>query len=274
MKKLLAVASFILILSMAFGTMKVYADSGAAVPEGRKGPNPNSQSQDDRRATQQAEKDQRVLTREADKAERMGDNLAGKKVHFRGVVTAVDAASLTIKLSGGEEIVFTLTDKTVFKIPTLGPDATWEKLNPGVTVLVQAVKPKEAGTETETAVASETAAGEQVASATPTVSGLTAVKVLVVPGKPARIHRVGEVTAYEAGKSITIKARDGNEYTFALTDKTKILPDDRVDKLVVGAVVTIISPRDVTGGPLTAMGIVVHDTEEKSSETVVETPTP
>jgi len=269
MKKVSIFAAIILILTLALSTIQVYASSGAAAAADRGNPNPNSAGHNDRKATQQAEKDQRMANRDAEKAQRMEDKLIGKKEHFRGEVTAVDAASLTIKLASGEELVFTLNNQTIFKIPTLGPGATWEQLNVGVTVMVQAVMPKE--TSTETPVATE----EVVASGTPVVSGLTAIKVLVVPGKPARIHRVGEVTVYEAGKSITIKAKDGQEYTFVVTDATKILPAERADQLVVGAFVTIISPRDVTGGPLTAQGIVVHDkSDTDGGETVTETPTP
>jgi len=55
---------------------------------------------------------------------------------------------------------------------------------------------------------------------TEAVDEFTAVKVQVVPGKPARIHRVGVVTAYTAGESITILAKDGNEYTFELSELT------------------------------------------------------
>ena len=87
---------------------------------------------------------------------------------------------------------------------------------------------------------------------------LTALRISVSPGKPAPKHHVGEVTAYEEGASITILAHDGNEYTFLITEETKILPAERADELAVGRRVTIISPRDVTGGPFTAKGILVH----------------
>ena len=87
-----------------------------------------------------------------------------------------------------------------------------------------------------------------------------------MPGKPEKIHRVGVVTVYEAGKTITIEGKDGELYTFELSDTTKILPEERVDQLVVGAKVTIISRRDPTGGPLAAQGIVVHPEDEETEE--------
>ena len=285
MKKLLAIASFIIILTMVFGTVQVYASSDLA----RKTPNPNAANQTDRKATQQAEKDVRqearateqagrmevkateqagrMEVRATDKAERMEEKLAGKKFHFRGEVVAVDAASLTIKLKTGEEMVFALTEATSFKIPTLG-SATWEQLNVGVQVVVQAVK---------TAV--DPAAPVATEAVVPAADEFTAVKVQVVPGKPVRIHRVGVVTAYTPGESITILAKDGQEYTFELSETTKILPEERVDLLVVGAKVTIISRRDPTGGPLAAQGIVVHPAEDEDGDedvtpTVTSTATP
>ncbi len=107
----------------------------------------------------------------------------------------------------------------------------------------------------------------------------TALYIHVVPGKPEIIHRVGIVTEYEAGVQITILAVDGNSYTFALTADTKILPWHREDLLKVGARVTIISRRDVTGGELTAQGIVIHPNPAPTStptvtDTPTETPTP
>jgi len=247
MKKLLAIASLIIILTMVFGTAQVYASSDAE----RKGPNPNAPDQTDRKATQLAEKDQRMDALATQKAERMEGKLAGKKFHFRGEVVAVDATSLTVKLKTDEEMIFTLTETTSIKIPTLGSSATWENLNVGVQVLVQAVK---SATDPAAPVTTEA------------VDEFTAVKVQVVPGKPARIHRVGEVTEYTAGESITILAKDGNEYTFALSEETKILPKDRVDLLVVGAQVTVISRRDPTGGPLAAQGVVVHGEDDGGEE--------
>ena len=69
---------------------------------------------------------------------------------------------------------------------------------------------------------------------------------------------MGIVTEYIAGTSITIQSRDDQLYTFLVTPDTKILPEERMDKLATGRLVTIICPRDVTGGPHTAIGIVGH----------------
>jgi hypothetical protein len=171
-----------------------------------------------------------------------------KKVNFSGEVLEVGGASLRIKTKTGEEVSLVVTEETSVKIPTL-KGASLADIRVGVHVLVQAVKAED-GT-------------------------LTALRISVSPGKPAPKHHVGEVTAYEAGASITIQARDGNEYTFLITEDTKILPADRVEELAVGRTVTIISPRDVTGGPFVAAGIVVHPekTEEEGTPgTPTETP--
>jgi hypothetical protein len=69
---------------------------------------------------------------------------------------------------------------------------------------------------------------------------------------------VGVVTAYTAGQSITIQAKDGASYTFALNAEIKLLPPERADKLTIGSRVTIIAPRDPASGGVTVLGIVIH----------------
>ncbi len=170
-----------------------------------------------------------------------------KKLNFSGDVTEVGEGSLTIKTGSGDEIFFLVTGDTAIKIPTLGKNATLADINLGVHALVRALE------------------GED--------GSLTALQISVIPGKPPEKHHVGEVTAYEPGVSITIKAQDGNEYTFLITPETKILPKERADELAVGRRVTIISRRDPTGGPFTAQGIVVHPADDEGSLTPSTTPT-
>jgi len=87
---------------------------------------------------------------------------------------------------------------------------------------------------------------------------LVARSVMVIPGKPSKIHRVGIVTAYTPGASITIQDKDGNTFTFTITGEIKLLPPERADQLAVGSRVTIIAPRDPASGGVTVKGIVVH----------------
>jgi len=157
--------------------------------------------------------------------------LHGKRANYFGTILTVDLTSLVITLKDSTTQTFVLDSSTIIRIPTLGRGATVANLLVGMRVGVHAVN--DAGT-------------------------LTAKIVLAIPGKPALVHRVGVVTDYQAGVSITIQTKDGSTFTFLVNDKTKILPAERVDQLVVGATVTIIMPRDVTGGVATAKGIVVH----------------
>jgi hypothetical protein len=156
----------------------------------------------------------------------------GKRVNYKGTISSVDAASLTLTLEDGSFVTFGLTAETRIKIPTLGQSATAANLSAGMQANVHATLDDS--------------------------GALTADIVLVIPGKPALTHRVGTVTDYQPGISITIQAQDGNPYTFLLTAETKILPAERADQLAVGARVTVIAPRDVAGGTLTASGIVIH----------------
>jgi len=137
----------------------------------------------------------------------------------------------------------------------------------GVQVIVQAVKPGEPEVEpSETVTTTEAPTLDPSATQTAVAGDFTAVKVQVVPGKPEKIHRVGVVTEYVAGEKIVIEGKDGLPYEFKLSVDTKILPEERVDLLIVGAKVTIISRRDPTGGPLAAQGIVVHPEDEVEDE--------
>lgn len=271
MKKLFAIASFIIILTMAFGTAQVFAATDVAPKEDvildRSGPNPKAGEQADRKETQQAARETQAEVRATEKAERMEAKLAGKKYHFRGEVTEVTETTLTVELKGGGVEVFALTDATVFKIPTLGQGATWEELNVGVQVMVTAVKPAEEPVDPNaTVTVTEVPTVDPSATPVAEVGEFTAVKVQVIPGKPEKIHRVGVVTEYVAGEKIIIEAKDGELYEFELSETTKILPEERVDLLVVGAKVTIISRRDPTGGPLAAQGVVVHPEGEEEGE--------
>ena len=156
----------------------------------------------------------------------------GKREHFKGTVTAVDSARITLTLRDGSSVTIGLTADTQMKFP--GPkDSAASSIQSGMSVNVQAIRDP-----------SDT---------------LVALRVMVIPGKPNKIHRVGTVTAYTAGSSITIQAKDGNTYTFNLSADTKILPAERAGELRVGSFVTVIAPRDVTNiGTPVAKGIVVH----------------
>ena len=155
----------------------------------------------------------------------------GKKVHYRGLITSLSAGSLIINLADGSSLSLSLDTESDIKIPTLGKTGSVADLLPGMQVTLQAEM---------------------------TETGLLVRKLMVIPSKPSRVHRVGEVTAYTPGQTISILAVDGQTYAFKLATDVKILPEERVEQLQVGAWVTIIAPRDVTQMEAVAYGIVVH----------------
>jgi uncharacterized protein DUF5666 len=155
----------------------------------------------------------------------------GKHEHFKGTVTSVDSGSLALTLRDGSSVTVGLTSDTQMKFPGR-KDSAPTSIQNGMTVNVQAIRDQS--------------------------NNLVALRVLVIPGKPSKIHRVGIVTAYTAGSSITIQDKDGNSYTFTITGETKLLPAERAATLAVGSRVTIIAPRDPATGGVTVTGIVIH----------------
>lgn len=145
-----------------------------------------------------------------------------------GTVTKKSAASFNITTKQGDETVI-VSSNTKFHIPTK-KNATYADL--GV--------------------------GDQVAvNGTPTASGLEAKQVAVAPGKPTTQHRVGTVSNYNAGSSITIQDAQGKSETFALTSQTEI-QNPKGSGVTVGDKVTIVSRRDPSTDVFTASAIVVH----------------
>lgn len=155
------------------------------------------------------------------------DKQAYKNLHLHGTLVAVGDNSITVQI-GEETQTFTLDADARLKIPTLGNNAQWDKLNKGVNILIKVVQQAD--------------------------DSLLVVAVNVIPSKPERVHNVGVVSSYTPGESITV---DGVSYK--ITADTVLLPDDT--EVAAGDKVTIISPRDVTGSELVAKGIVVRQKE-------------
>ena len=155
----------------------------------------------------------------------------GKHENFKGVIIEMGETNLTLELKDGTSVTIALTADTVYKMRG-NKEGDAADLQTGMRAVVQAVR-----TDEDT---------------------LTARRVRIIPDKPERVHRVGIVTEYLPGESITIQAKDGQFYTFLLTAETKILPKARVNLLGSGVPVTIIAPRDPGEQTLTASGIVVH----------------
>jgi hypothetical protein len=159
-------------------------------------------------------------------------NPAGKRSTFRGVVAAAGGDSLTLSLTNGDSITFVVTDTTKVKVPALGRRATLADVKTGAQAMVSALQTRE--------------------------RAWIALYIHVFPGKLEKILRVGAVTEYVAGASITILATDGSTYAFAITSDTKITPRRWANQLGVGTLVTIGASRAVTGAQWTARGIVIH----------------
>jgi hypothetical protein len=166
-----------------------------------------------------------------ERATKQAGNPHGKHEHFKGIISSVDSTSITLTLRDGSSVTVGLSADTRMKFP--GPKgSTPTSIQPGMNAMVQAIRDQ---------------GGKLIARA-----------VMVIPGKPSKIHRVGIVTEYTAGSSITIQDKDGNTYTFAITGEIKLLPDERAGTLAVGSRVTIIAPRDPASGGVTVKGIVIH----------------
>jgi len=192
--------------------------SPANLPPAKNTPGPNTPAG---KATEKAE----------EHATKQAERPHGKHEHFKGIVSAVDSGSITLTLRDGSSVTVSLTADTRMKFP--GPkDSAPTSVQPGMNVMIQAIR-DESG-------------------------NLIAVRVMVIPGKPSKVHRVGIVTEYTAGESITIQDKKGDTYSFALNAETKLLPTERAETLAVGSLVTIIAPRDPTNGGMAAKGIVIH----------------
>ena len=208
-----------LILSMALLLATSQAfASPANLQNGKNTPGPNTPGA---KATEKANEN---ATKQANKPH-------GKHENFKGKVSAVDSTNITLTLRDGSSVTVGLSADTRMKFP--GPKASAPaSIQPGMNAMVQAIRDQN--------------------------GNLIACAVMVIPGKPSKIHRVGTVTEYVAGSSITIQDKDGNTYTFALTVETKLLPAERAGALSVGSRVTIIAPRDPASGGVTVKGIVIH----------------
>lgn len=169
-------------------------------------------------------------TPEVETADEQGPDKAnqhpGRKYNFKGEVTSFTGGVLVI--TGKHGGTTRVDDNTEIKVS--GPEGGPTGIQVGQQVMAQSTK---------------------------TESGFLALRVHIFPTKPAHVHRVGVVTDYQPGVSITIQGNKGSS-TFKIAPDVQILPAERADQLKVGARVTIVSPEDTTDQALTATGIVVH----------------
>lgn len=160
-----------------------------------------------------------------------GNRHPGKKTNFKGTVKSFNGSQLILTDKNGVDVTITMDENTSIKIT--GPKANASaQIQEGQWVIARTVKNTDGSN--------------------------LAIQVHVLSGKPQRIHRVGKVTAYAPGTSITVLDKHGGSSTFDITTDTKILPAERTKSLKVGSRVTIICPRDPVNDTLTAIGIVIH----------------
>lgn len=170
---------------------------------------------------------------------------AGKqRVNYRGAISILHPSNITLALDDGSLVNIGMKADTRIEIPSLH-GASSANLQAGMLVLVQAVSDEN--------------------------GNFTARSILVIPGKPTLMHRIGWITDYQPGISITVHAYDGNFYTFALAGDAKVLPVDRIGQLMIGSLATVIAPRDPATLGRTAQEIIVHPTT--ANPILPETPT-
>lgn len=249
-KQYLVMVTFFLVTAMLISAYTVLSKSTSPEKKPTHTPRFESTEKEHGNSDKKQDNDQEEsdLTSTPD-TNRVSDKDRDKKENYLGTIKAVESATLIVQVDEGEDKVFSITEDTRVKIPSL-KDALPVNLPVGGHVFVQCLKLSD--------------------------DSLLALSINLIPGKPQPVHRVGVVTEYLPEKSISIEdTRDGTVYKFIITEQTKLLPDDRTFQISVGSSVTIISPRDTTGGPLTADGIVVHpDIHTTETQTVTPTPTP
>jgi hypothetical protein len=221
MKKFTFIFSFLLVISLFIvATTQVYGSSSTA--------NDGSLSEGNLPGVKPTKK---VNDHTPGPPEKTKETAKGKPVNIKGFIASADVSSLVITQSDGSTVTVLITADTRIKISSMGKEGGVTALKAGMQVGVQA-------TEKD--------------------GVLTARSIHVIPGKPTQSHNIGVVTDYQPGVRVSIAAKDGFTYTFLLSEDVKILPEERLSLLVVGAYVTVISPRDVTTTDLIATGIVIH----------------
>lgn len=183
-------------------------------------------------ATPGAKATEKAIEKAAKGAEEGENGKGGPKQNFKGTINSISTGSLVLTLADETNVTIFVDTNTNVKIPGMGKSTGLSALEKGMNVAVQAT--------------------------TGADNKLVARQIHLVPGKPTKLHRVGTVSNYQAGKSLTVTGSDGQSTTFTINQDTKILPKDRLDLLHDGAFVTVICPRSVSGVDPVAKGIVVH----------------
>lgn len=101
--------------------------------------------------------------------------------------------------------------------------------------------------------------GDQVVALAVIVKGSwVAVQVHRLPTRPVNVHRAGTVEAYTAGKSITLKTKKGESFTYPINAQTKIKMKKAASTVEVGAPVAVSARLDPAANQYIARDILVY----------------
>ena len=154
----------------------------------------------------------------------------GERQSFEGIIKSIASPIIVVTTKKGDE-TFQVGSATVYKVP-------------GVT----------------NATLSNFAVGNKVSVSTAAVtvnnvSQQMAQRMTLIPARPVKTSRIGTVTAYTSGSSITIQDKKGNNYTFIITGDTKLNLNKGVSGITIGDRVKINAQRDPSVTQFTAKTI-------------------
>jgi hypothetical protein len=155
-----------------------------------------------------------------------------KVLNFQGIVMNVSSESMTLLRKDGTAVTLIFTPQSTVKVPTNSKNSTIADLQINMRVTVHAYMDLDTG---EIYVRS----------------------INVIPGAPEQFNRVGTVSDYQPGVSITIADETGATQTFIVTVDTQIILQDPTLTLAVGSQVTIVTPLNDNADTPTAAAIVV-----------------
>jgi hypothetical protein len=160
-----------------------------------------------------------------------------KNYAFVGNMTVKSSSMFKITTKKQVDVPVTVNDETKYKVPGV-KEASLANFNVGDRVAVLA------------------------AEITP--GTYTALHVNLIPGKPVSVQRVGTVSVYVAGASITITGKKVDASTFVVNSNTKIVGKKGApDTVAVGDRVTVTASRDPATDTYTAKTIMVFGVKGK-----------
>lgn len=161
---------------------------------------------------------------------------------FVGVITSIAATNIVMTDKQKGDVTLSVNAQTKFNVPGL-KTITLANFKVGDRVAVLAIEAD---------------------------GGNLALHINLIPGKPIAVHRVGEISAYTAGSTITLKDKKGELSTFAITGDTQINLKRGATEIKVGDQATVLARRDPSSTEYTAKEILVYAPIVKGPKT--ETP--